>query len=387
LNKEDIATIRRQFTLHNEQLDITHLCNVYVQKEAKTMYHYEYEPFEMLESDTKELFLTNFKKTLSGRIDTKLFPLRWDKTANNDMQQMLQTAVKVTERDAWLDTVLKIAAKCTEEKQYDKDTVLTFIQAESRNATKKVDIDDAPVSSVDDVHRFILCSINESTLPETALTFDYIEKQFRANVDVDPIIQLAKPIVGFMFPTITAGFTNVNEVLFYNHKPNVLDDIFVENVLGCKRASTAKDDKTNFEMIVSSVANDQIDSETIHAMYEEIDEIIDENDEEAESIRLDYRDVEQIMKNSGIQQVDSEQLKTAYESIVPEENQTLKAMNLLPKNVSIKTDSVKVTLKREHLDKVTYTTRDGRPRLTIELDEDIQIEGFQIEAIQPHSSS
>lgn len=386
MNKEDIASLRRQFTLHNDQLTIAHLCNVYVQKEAKTMYHYEHTPFDMLESDTKELFLTNFKKTLSGRIDTKLFPLRWNKTVDNNMQQLLQAAVKATGRDAWLDIILQIAAICTEEKQYDKDTVLTFIQAESRITSKKVDVDDAPVSTEDNVHRFILCSINEAKLPDAALTFDYVEKQFKANVDVDPIIHLTKPIVGFMFPTMTAGFTNVNELLFYNNKPNVLDDIFVENVLGCERASTAKDDKANFEIIVSSVAKEQVDSETIHAMYEEIDQLIDDNEEEADTIRLDYRDVEKIMKNSGIQEINSEALKTTYESVIPEANQALKATNLLPKNVSIKTDSVKVTLKREHLDKVTYTTRDGQRRLTIDLDDDIQIEGFHIEAIQTHSS-
>lgn len=387
MNKEEIQALRRQFKLHNEQLEIIHLCNVYVQKEKETIYHYEYRPFEMLDDDTKELFFTNFKKTLSGRLDTKLFPLRWEQSEDNHMREWVQIATETDDREQWMEIILQIANHCAKEKQYEKDTVLTFIQAKNRLQKKRHENDETSLTDEDDIHRFILCSINEASLPDTALTFDYVERQFIANIDVNPIIHLTKPIVGFMFPTITAGFTNVNELLFYNNKANVLDDIFIENVLGCKLASTAKDDKTNFEMIVSSVVNEQVNSEAIHQMYEEIDKLIEENKEEADALRLDYRDVEQIMKNSGIETIDSEALKETYEAIIPEEEQKLKATNLLPKNVSIKTDTVKVTLKREHLDKVTYATKDGKRQLTIELDEDIHIEGFHIETIERHTTT
>lgn len=48
-------------------------------KESSEIYHQQSQPFEMLDPDEQELFLTNFKKVLSGQIDEKLFELKFQK--------------------------------------------------------------------------------------------------------------------------------------------------------------------------------------------------------------------------------------------------------------------------------------------------------------------
>src|SRR3954469_15260707 len=64
MNKNDIATIRKQFKLNNDLLNIREIYNVYVQKESGEIYHHVCQPFQMLEQETQELFLVNFKKVL-----------------------------------------------------------------------------------------------------------------------------------------------------------------------------------------------------------------------------------------------------------------------------------------------------------------------------------
>lgn len=67
MNKKDIANIRKQFKMNNDLLRITDMFNVYVMKESSDIFHYQSQPFGMLDQDQQELFLHNFKKLLAGR--------------------------------------------------------------------------------------------------------------------------------------------------------------------------------------------------------------------------------------------------------------------------------------------------------------------------------
>src|SRR5699024_168067 len=60
---------------------------------------------------------------------------------------------------------------------------------------------------------FILCSLNKTSLPETSLVFDYIEKEFKARIEVDPIINLDKPLTGFLFPVFNDTLQTL--IIFY----------------------------------------------------------------------------------------------------------------------------------------------------------------------------
>lgn len=66
MNKKDIAQIRKQFKLNNDLLKISDIFNVYIMKESSEIYHYESQPFEMLDQDQQELFMDNFKNCLAA---------------------------------------------------------------------------------------------------------------------------------------------------------------------------------------------------------------------------------------------------------------------------------------------------------------------------------
>ena len=70
-------------------MKIREIFNVYVKKESGEIYHQVSQPFQMLEQEAQELFLTNFKKVLTGNLDTKLFELKFKQDVEDSTQRIL----------------------------------------------------------------------------------------------------------------------------------------------------------------------------------------------------------------------------------------------------------------------------------------------------------
>ena len=71
-------------------LKIQEIFNVYVQKESGEIYHHVTQPFQLLEQETQELFLANFKKMLTGQLDAKLFELKFKRCGRQHANHPLQ---------------------------------------------------------------------------------------------------------------------------------------------------------------------------------------------------------------------------------------------------------------------------------------------------------
>ena len=214
MNKNDIANIRKQFKLNNDLMKIREIFNVYVQKESGEIYHHISQPFEMLEQEAQELFLQNFKKVLTGNLDTKLFELKFRYEVEDSTQNILFQGLHVGSSD-WQENMLQIVEKMFAHTVYEFDTVVTFTRGEYQKATRKRD-PESEEGGNDEVYssHFILCSVNKTDQPKKALLFDYIEKEFKANNAVDPIINLAAPLSGFLFPAFNDNSADVNHILY-----------------------------------------------------------------------------------------------------------------------------------------------------------------------------
>src|SRR5690625_4279343 len=384
MNKKDIAAVRRQFKLDNELMDIETIFNVYVQKESGDIYHHVSQPFALLDKEAQELFFVNFKKVLTGQLDAKLFELKFKRDVEESAQGILFDGLHAENTEDWEEYMLEIVDKMFTHTVYDFDTVVTFIVGEYRKPVKQRDPESGE-GGTDNVYanKFILCSLNKTSQPKKSLVFDYIEKEFKSSTDVDPIINLATPLSGFLFPTFTDNAQDVNHILYRAGKPNQPDPMFIEEVLNCEDITTAAEEKDTFQLIVSKVAGDKVDSNIISNIYEKIDNIVQENeeneDEEAEMPNLDYRDVEQILTSSGIEEVDTEKVKDAFKTVIADEQHEFKANNLIPKAVKINTDVANLSLSPRDLKNVKYITYQGKRCLLIEIDDDVEIEGFHLE--------
>jgi hypothetical protein len=381
MNKKDIANIRKQFKLNNHLMKIREIFNVYVKKESGEIYHHVCQPFEMLDQEAQELFLSNFKKVLTGHLDAKLFELKFRKDVEDSTQTVLFKGVQAGSSD-WQESMLQIVEKMFAHTIYDFDTVVTFIRGEYQKVTRNRD-QDSEMGGDDEVYssQFTLCTVNRTDQPKKALLFDYIEKEFKPNNAVDPIINLAAPLSGFMFPAFNDNSADVNHILYYAGKVNQPDETFIEEVLNCEEIITALEDKDSFGLILNQVMGDQVDSRVISNVYEEIDKLILEHEEseEDEPPTLDYRDVERILEVSGVENVDTAKIEHAFKAVVDDEKHEFKASNIVPKNIKIETNVANVSVSPKDLKNIKYIMYEGKRCLLIEIDEDVVVEGFRLE--------
>ncbi|WP_217349649.1 DUF4317 family protein [Herbaspirillum sp. VT-16-41] len=121
------------------------------------------------------------------------------------------------------------------DKQYEMDIVVTFIRGEYMKPMKRRS-EESEESERDTVysHPFILCSMNKTQDPKKELLFDYVEKEFKYNFVVDPIINLKQPVSGFLFPCFTDNAADVNHVLYSAGKAYELNYHFIEEVLNAE---------------------------------------------------------------------------------------------------------------------------------------------------------
>ncbi|WP_226037431.1 DUF4317 domain-containing protein [Aquibacillus saliphilus] len=392
MNKKDVATIKNQFKVGNESLKITTIFNVYIMKESSEIYHHQSQPFELLDEDQQELFLNNFKKSLTGQLDEKLFELKFQSDIENNSQLILHRGLLGSAED-WKEQMLLIVDKMLKDKQYEMDIVVTFIKAEYLKPMKRKS-QETEESERDTVysHSFILCSINKTEEPKKELQFDYVEREFKYNVKVDPVINLNAPLAGFLFPCFTDNAADVNHVLYSSGKAHEPDHEFIEEVLNAEERLTAKEDKFVFEEIVKDVTSNQLNTSTLHNVYEEINRVIEEN-EEQEAPKLDYKDVERVLKMSGVEDVNTEKVESAFQKVVDDEKYELKASSILPKykskSIKINTKVANISLSPEDLRYVKQINFNGKLCIMIEVEEDTVIEGFTMipEAFNGSSSN
>ena len=384
MNKKDIANIRKQFKLDNDLMKIREIFNVYVKKESGEIYHHVSQPFQMLEQEAQELFLANFKKVLTGHLDAKLFELKFRRDVEDSTQTILFEGLRADTTEDWKENMLQIVGKMFAHSAYEFDTVVTFIRGEYQKPTGKRNLESEEGGN-DEVYsnEFILCSLNKTDQPKKALLFDYIEKEFKSNNALDPIINLASPLSGFLFPAFNDNSADVNHILYCAGKVNQPDGSFIEEVLNCEDIITAQEDKDSFEQILKQVMGDEVDSRVISNVYEEIDKMVqenEENEEESESPTLDYRDIERILTVSGVEDVNTAKVEHAFKAVVDDEKHEFKASSLVPKSIKINTKVADVSISPKDLKNVKYITYQGKRCLLVEIDEDVVVEGFRLES-------
>src|SRR5690606_38169342 len=177
MNKKDIADIRKRFKLDTDLLKIADIYNVYIQKESQEIFDEEIRSFSLLEREQQELFLDNFKKVLGGKLDQKLFEVKFqpqEEGQDDHTQHLLYEGLEKKDKAGWQANMQTIALKMVQERPYEKDMVVTFIHGNYFKTVKR-QADETEIDMRDDVFTtpFILCSMNQTELPKSSLVFDF----------------------------------------------------------------------------------------------------------------------------------------------------------------------------------------------------------------------
>ncbi|MCY9669609.1 DUF4317 domain-containing protein [Paenibacillus alginolyticus] len=380
--KKEIAHIRKHFKLDHEMLKIHDILNVYIMKETNEIYHYERQPFALVDREKQELYMLNFKKLLTGELDQKMYELRFQEEAEQPTQVLLHQGLVTGNAEEWQDLMLLLVEKMLVDTTYEQDTVVTFVRGQYSRPTKSRN-EDAMESEKNEMfaNLFILCSVNSTEQQKKTLMFDYVEREYKYNVFVDPIIKLNTPEQGFFYPSVTDNYSDVNRILYCSGRAHEPNWHFIDQVLNAEKTVTALEERAIFEDIVKEVAGDQLDAATIAHVYEEIHRVIESNEEE-EPPKLDYKDVERMLSTSGVENVTMEKVERAFQNVVDDKNYEIKASSVLPKftskSIKIDTKVATITVSPQDLKYVRQVNYQGKRCILIEVDEDVVIEGFTL---------
>ncbi|WP_446898961.1 DUF4317 family protein [Clostridium sp. LBM24168] len=379
MNKKDLSDIRKEFKIESYAMPIKEVYSVYLKKDNGETITKELVPFEMMDIETRELYLNNFKKVLTGTIDSKIFELDFLGKETNETQQVLYNALSggssIPEFADWI--VDRIAKNFN----YDADIVINFIKTEYYKANKKKSPEEENEEEYIQAIEFILCSINKVDVPKKVLKFDYSEMKFKASSVLDVTINLNSPLDGFMFPSFSSGYVNVNKLIYYSHKSKQLNKSFVEDVLGCGIKPTSEEEKQSFNAIIQTAVENKIKPQVMQRIYENMNDKLQESEDEEEEAKIDMREISNILEQSGVES--RELVKSAFEEICGG-NYEFKVKNIVPdfesKSIKIENDNINITITPGNLSSIKQIRdKEGRKCLLIVLNEDVTINGLNIQ--------
>lgn len=393
MNKQDLSGIRKELKIDNTMLKVNEIYSVYLKKEDGVVIHSELDYFESFDSEKQDIYLKNFKRILSGSLDTKLFELDFVKDDNESLeedkyktQNLLCSAVK-EDKDSFIATADKMVVKLAENYKYETDVIITFIRAEYWKGASSRRKKEADVSIDDSVFafQFMMCSVNKIDPPKKGLQFDFLEMKFKVNSILDGTVNLNAPLDGFMFPCFNNNSADVNKIMYYTSKPKEINMSFVQEILNCEFKKTAEDEKGEFGAILRSMVGETIAPATMQNIYENLSKKLEEDEEEevdSQAIMVNLKDMKAVLEESGIEKLEG--LEEAYKQVLGDTSYDFKVKNIVPdmntKSMKISTDSISLAFTPKELKNIKKVKdSQGKLCLLIELTDDIDLEGFALE--------
>lgn len=415
MNKKDLADLRKEFKLNSYMMPIKEIYSIYLKKDNGEIITRELNYFEMMDMEKRELYLDNFKKVLTGTIDAKIFELDFkmshlteieDEVAADDIDMSeLQNLNNIDNEEGKKEaaftstqTILynalssgqsivkyadMIVEKMAKNYTYETDIVINFVKAEYFKGNKKRSEEaDEAIDDYVQAIEFILCSVNKVDIPKKVLKFDYAEMTFKPNSALDTVINLNSPLDGFMFPSFSSGYVDVNKVVYYSSKAKQMNTVFVEDILDCSIKPTGIEEKESFNAILNTVVGDKIKPETMQEIYERINEKLEyQEEEEDEEPVVDMKEIKSVLEESGIKETES--LQSAFEQVCGGDYE-FKIKNIVPdfnsRSIKIENETTNITITPKELSSIRQVRdKNGKKCLLIELTEDVQINGFKLE--------
>ncbi len=373
MNKKVLANLRKEFKDGSYMLPIKEIHTVYLKKDNGEIITQDSRVLGRMDVDTRELYLSNFKKILTGTIDSKIYELNFRSEAYSTTQDILQKTLN--KQISMSDFIDEIVTKIANNFNYDTDIVINFIKAEYYQANKNVD---DQVNEYVQSTEFILCTINKVEVPKRVLKFDYAEMEFKTNSSLDVTVNLNSPLDGFMYPSFDdEGCVDMNKIIYYSHKAKGLNNMFVNDVLGCEIKLTAAEEKTYFNWILKTITEDNIEPWVLQNVYEDI---IEKMDRDGTEVKLGIENIKEIFEDNDI---DTKLLQNAFEEI-GDANYRFRAENVVPdfgsKSIEIQSDNLTIKITPRCLRQVNQIKDEkGRKNLNIVLSEDVLINGMGIQ--------
>lgn len=385
MNKKDLSALRRQFKTDSHYLELKQVYTVYMKKDNQNVLYAEASTFDMKSEAEQEIYLSNFKKLLTGGFNSKLFELGFNRNAPEGEGQTIYRELLGTEREAFVDACNRVVSKIQGHYNYDSDIVISFAGGKYNKpaGAKSRKGEEESFNGFDDTtygFKFVMCSVSKADDTKKGIYYSASTERFELNSALDKTVTFMAPMEGFMFPAFTDNSADINKIVYYTGKANARNELFLENVLYCMPEPTVKEEQEKLEELIRLVSGEKIKPEIMKNIYDAIGELVASNEDPDETITLDSEELKDIFESSGIPNMDG--FDDAF-CQAADEHFVFKAASLVPggsRSIKITSGVTDISVNTEDLGAIKQVINaKGRKCLQIELEDDAEINGLALE--------
>lgn len=374
MNKKEISEIKKLFT--TTHCAVTRICGCYVdaEKNQKTKLK---EAFLSLPEEEMFKYFNIFRKSLSGTLGKNLvqmeFPLEQE-ASGGTQEFLLQLRNSQLRDDALIEEFYqKVIENYIDPENYYIILIHGAYDIPAR-ASDNLEMDDAS----DYVYEFLLCSICPVKLSKPGLHYN-ADANTIENLIQDWIVEA--PDIGFLFPAFTDRNTDIHNLMYYSKKPDVIQTDIINNLLGCRIPLSAKTQKETFQTIIEETLDNTCDFETVMAIQENLNEMIEERKEDPEPLTLDKYEVKRLLADSGVENEKLEEFDDLYASVVSDEQAGFVASNVAStRSYEIRTPDVIIRVSPDKAQLIESKVIDGIPYLMIQATDQVEINGIAVKS-------
>lgn len=374
MNKKEISEIKKLFT--TTHCAVTRICGCYVdaEKNQKTKLK---EAFLSLPEEEMFKYFNIFRKSLSGTLGKNLvqmeFPLEQE-ASGGTQEFLLQLRNSQLRDDALIEEFYqKVIENYIDPENYYIILIHGAYDIPAR-ASDNLEMDDAS----DYVYEFLLCSICPVKLSKPGLHYN-ADANTIENLIQDWIVEA--PDTGFLFPAFTDRNTDIHNLMYYSKKPDVIQTDIINNLLGCRIPLSAKTQKETFQTIIEETLDNTCDFETVMAIQENLNEMIEERKEDPEPLTLDKYEVKRLLADSGVENEKLEEFDDLYASVVSDEQAGFVASNVAStRSYEIRTPDVIIKVSPDKAQLIESKVIDGIPYLMIQATDQVEINGIAVKS-------
>ena len=385
---------------------ITRLAGCYVDGEKKKLKTFNDLFFNYPEEEMYK-YLEIFRKTLSGTPGKNLVDMVFTDQAGvvPDLGKGLLNRLRESELSD--DTVLDAFYDKVIETYNYVGNFLILVIFQSYDVpgytSDGLELEDAS----EEIYRYILCSICPMKLTKPGLGFDDDRGEIHL---LRRAFAVDLPEIGFLFPAFTERSADDTAVLFSSKKTDVMQDIFLEKLLGVSATLPAKQQKEGFTEFVSDVLGEEAEIETVFAIQDNLRESIRNRkmESEGEPVFFDKSSMRDVFERSGVSGESLERFEKKFddqfdmkrvhrrqiedhagdeefdagEYYTPgvQVEEKLFADNVAPtRSLEVRNHNMVLRVNSKHTDIIDTRIIDGKKCLVIEVTDDLTVNGIPVE--------
>lgn len=374
MNKKEMLEIRKQLS-KPEGSAITRICACYVDHEKNIVFEKK-DAFLSLPDEEAFKYHDIFKHTLSGTIGKNLldieFPLNQE-SEGGTQEFLLKLRNSKLKDDQLIKDFYNIVITNFE---YPENYYIILVHS-AYDVPGKTSDGFENFDASDEVYESILCSICPVKLSKPGLSYDS-ETNTMNQRERDWMVEA--PINGFLYPAFNDRAADIHSILYYSKNAAKLGDTLIDAVVGSEIPLSSPGQKTVFNDLISETFTESCDYETIRCIHESINEMIEDNKENPDPVKLSKEDIRKVFEEADVAEENIQSFEKAFVDVAGEHT-SLQASNITETKFSIQTPDIIIKVNPARTDLIESRIIDGRQCLVIAVDDHIKVNGVDVKTI------